>query len=564
MSAARSSQSGYGHQRYSGHKGFSPLQYVKGRFVQCNRVWVSDTSKDATSAAWDADYLVDWREVLRVDLFVPRLPVVCPVCLDCARVPKVTKCGHVFCWPCINQFFSYSEDAYRRCPVCSEQTCQADLKAVRFMVQSGVSTSGPDAWMDFALLERDRAGSVAPVPVGLPPRAEDVGDGITRVPAAESPCARFSRVVRTRSEFNQTQALEDLADLARLRETSLALQETERLPHISACCSIARSVIPSAPDGSETHVVEAPPESYETRVEPLPPPDEAADAGRTALLFYQASDGQLVFWDPFYAKVMAHDVGGWPKLPRRLRVRIAREQTVTLNADAKDRYRYLAHLPTGTEVRLVEPKLQLSQETMQTFGEALERRKAAQKRDARRQRRDEDRVDRNAAWAEEEYKNTYVTPVAFVPVPTKEDFALTLTGEVAPQEDDAPTEEEPAASSSHSFAKVLAAAKDPPASAVQGAKQPRSKVPLTAEERKQVEYERELNAQARKEARERAAYLASQVQDQGRAIDSALSEALSGRRGSANNGAEAEEDAGRGGGGKGKKKNKPTKIRLFG
>lgn len=41
----------------------------------------------------------------------------CNICLDLARDPVVTCCGHLFCWPCLYQWIHVHSDA-RECPVC--------------------------------------------------------------------------------------------------------------------------------------------------------------------------------------------------------------------------------------------------------------------------------------------------------------------------------------------------------------------------------------------------------------------------------------------------------------
>ncbi|GAB4851525.1 hypothetical protein Ancab_030927 [Ancistrocladus abbreviatus] len=41
----------------------------------------------------------------------------CNICLDLAREPVVTCCGHLFCWPCIYRWLSLHSDA-KECPVC--------------------------------------------------------------------------------------------------------------------------------------------------------------------------------------------------------------------------------------------------------------------------------------------------------------------------------------------------------------------------------------------------------------------------------------------------------------
>ncbi|KAK9290144.1 hypothetical protein L1049_009031 [Liquidambar formosana] len=41
----------------------------------------------------------------------------CNICLDLARDPVVTCCGHLFCWPCLYRWLNVHSDA-KECPVC--------------------------------------------------------------------------------------------------------------------------------------------------------------------------------------------------------------------------------------------------------------------------------------------------------------------------------------------------------------------------------------------------------------------------------------------------------------
>ncbi|OIT05499.1 PREDICTED: E3 ubiquitin-protein ligase RMA1H1-like [Nicotiana attenuata] len=53
----------------------------------------------------------------------------CNICLDFARDPVVTLCGHLYCWPCIYKWFhfqsdSLSSDERPQCPVCKAEISQ--------------------------------------------------------------------------------------------------------------------------------------------------------------------------------------------------------------------------------------------------------------------------------------------------------------------------------------------------------------------------------------------------------------------------------------------------------
>jgi len=40
----------------------------------------------------------------------------CNICLDTAREPVITLCGHLFCWPCIFQWIKDQQE--KPCPIC--------------------------------------------------------------------------------------------------------------------------------------------------------------------------------------------------------------------------------------------------------------------------------------------------------------------------------------------------------------------------------------------------------------------------------------------------------------
>ncbi|KAK3016438.1 hypothetical protein RJ639_007793 [Escallonia herrerae] len=50
----------------------------------------------------------------------------CNICLDFARDPVVTLCGHLYCWPCIYKWFHFqsatlASDEHPQCPVCKAE-----------------------------------------------------------------------------------------------------------------------------------------------------------------------------------------------------------------------------------------------------------------------------------------------------------------------------------------------------------------------------------------------------------------------------------------------------------
>ena len=50
----------------------------------------------------------------------------CTICLDTAKEPVLTKCGHMFCWPCIYNWLD-SKNGRAKCPNCKNIITKEDL-----------------------------------------------------------------------------------------------------------------------------------------------------------------------------------------------------------------------------------------------------------------------------------------------------------------------------------------------------------------------------------------------------------------------------------------------------
>ncbi|KAF8821627.1 zinc finger, C3HC4 type (RING finger) domain-containing protein [Cardiosporidium cionae] len=113
--------------------------FSKERFVQANcRIFLAPESEHSFLSK-DTDKIIDWAKVLRVDIVCPYgLEPPCSICLEETLVaPHITKCGHVFCWHCLLRFINTDSNSGRnrkRCPLCFEAICKADLRSARFQL----------------------------------------------------------------------------------------------------------------------------------------------------------------------------------------------------------------------------------------------------------------------------------------------------------------------------------------------------------------------------------------------------------------------------------------------
>lgn len=69
----------------------------------------------------------------------------CNICLDMAREPVVTSCGHLFCWPCLFQWL-YLHCDHKECPVCKGEVTESNITPIygRGSSESGVEKTGSE------------------------------------------------------------------------------------------------------------------------------------------------------------------------------------------------------------------------------------------------------------------------------------------------------------------------------------------------------------------------------------------------------------------------------------
>lgn len=82
-----------------------------------------------------ANETVNWRDVVEVRYdMVNSNGISCPICmesLDGMICPRITKCGHIYCWPCMLQYLDFERVRnWKRCPLCFDGVYRLDLKPV--------------------------------------------------------------------------------------------------------------------------------------------------------------------------------------------------------------------------------------------------------------------------------------------------------------------------------------------------------------------------------------------------------------------------------------------------
>lgn len=246
-----------------------------------------------------------WPFVVRVDWQCTESPQ-CPVCLEIPQVPRVAECGHPLCLPCATR---YLEGASQKCPVCGGLLRQEELRPVVWEIVTPPTIK--QTWK-FQLVRR--AGSSIGHPSQKTTEFTQEGD----------PGWQFAR--RVLADFQ--------AHRERLYDECRLLEKLGDEPGVRSALKLLQNQLE---DSATAFVM----------------PKEAAGKPKVIseddkiIVFYQSSDGQLVFLEPSVTKRLLASYGCWADLPWELSLRIRHVRKETVSDDLRWRHRFLAHLPAG-------------------------------------------------------------------------------------------------------------------------------------------------------------------------------------------------------------------------
>lgn len=102
----------------------------------------------------DADVHLDWNYVMQILVSAQSQLASCPICLGTPVAPRMARCGHIFCLPCLIRYM-HSEDEgktpekrarSKKCPLCWDSIYMSDTRPVRWYTgqEGGAPREGED------------------------------------------------------------------------------------------------------------------------------------------------------------------------------------------------------------------------------------------------------------------------------------------------------------------------------------------------------------------------------------------------------------------------------------
>ncbi|CAN4082234.1 unnamed protein product [Withania somnifera] len=195
--------------------------YNKDLFLQANYKFVL---LDSGNYSMDPDKMLQWEDIVCVRYSTP-FPVQCPICLEDPLCPQITSCGHIFCFPCLMQYFIISQqhdhkaDFKKKCPLCFMMISSKDLYTIQI---DNVKQHRVGDVIEFFLLTRHKDSFTLSL---------KNNDGII---AGEEVHKSFSKFTFTSDvDLSVREAMSDL-DSWLARADSGLVDDTEKLPFVCA------------------------------------------------------------------------------------------------------------------------------------------------------------------------------------------------------------------------------------------------------------------------------------------------------------------------------------------
>ncbi|KAJ9579207.1 hypothetical protein L9F63_024688 [Diploptera punctata] len=428
-STTRSFQPGagrYGSARWltSTHK----HKYNKEQFLQANCQFVVQADGNYSAYTSNPDALVNWDLIEQIRLQSSEM-LSCPICLYPPTAAKMTRCGHVYCWPCILHYLALSDKAWRKCPICYEAVHKQDLKSVIAVPHMQFSV-GKEITM--RLMKRER-GSLVALPMeqcGIRPADKLLSVSETLVDTVHSKLLLATPqevifIVNKEKEQLQKQ----LSDEVDCPETCFIEQAIGLLDERLG--SLNTKIVPEPPqvehsaDNLTTPTYSSPKliyrsafdDEYVTIPDVACSPDGLADDVLHAVLGssdeastdgkererYETADGQHIYLHALNVRMLEYYYGSLENCPSTLIGQIVEMESGSMTDDLRRRLRYLQHLPVTCQFEVAELQLKppvVSKETMEHFKDQLEVRRRRRQRRAREEKLREKKIneEENRRW----------------------------------------------------------------------------------------------------------------------------------------------------------------------
>lgn len=344
-------------------------------------------------AHWNCpDIMVDWDKIEEVIVRGSEDPQ-CPICLYAPVAGKMTKCGHIYCWPCILHYLAVCEKERRNCPICFDPIQAKDLRSA---VSWPFHEYNANETVDLQLMCRKK-GSMRVMKVGI----EEV-DAVKEFPHLFD--IRERQVVHSKLILASENEVRSIIDRERC-ELKREIDEAKGY----VCPEImfmeqAMDLLMQREAASLTGMDQLPDELSKLNLLVGGAQESCATQLTTTCLapddyyyFYQAVDGQHLYLHTINIRMLQSEFGALANCPRLVTGRIVEKQNFPMTEEDRKRVKYLQHLPLTCSFTVVELQFDgelIGRRVREEFVEEVNQRKKNRQKKAREDRKHDKHVNR--------------------------------------------------------------------------------------------------------------------------------------------------------------------------
>ncbi|KAI5304949.1 hypothetical protein KEM56_005637, partial [Ascosphaera pollenicola] len=360
------------------------------RYVHANYRFIVSPKHSYSAHAADPDIHLPWAHLLQVLVSADYQPCACPICLCAPVAPRMPKCGHVFCLPCLIRYMHSDDDSssqpppdrpdrkkkkYKKCPICEDSIYLADATPVRFYRFNAGPIPAEGSHLVLTLVER-LPGNTLALPRDASTRYFSTS---THSPDKDKPrdvpwyepgeIADFARIMKGGRTYMLEHHRLELEDLKKQQQEDEVLFGDDTTWMRKAAAMIREAIEnvkglddpPHPPEkkknGEEETGTEKDKQPVAIKAEPpLEGPGSGASktsASASAYYFYQALPH--FYLSPLDIRILRAAFGSYDAFPAVLLPRIEHISSGrTIDEDLRKRTKYLSHLPFGCEVNFLE------------------------------------------------------------------------------------------------------------------------------------------------------------------------------------------------------------------
>ncbi|CAN8105937.1 unnamed protein product [Discula destructiva] len=393
----------------------------KTRYVHANYRFIVSPARDYSKQAADADEHVDWDNVLQVVASAESQAASCPICLSEPVAPRMAKCGHIFCLPCLLRYMqtSTSDDPtaaekkqrWRKCPICDDTVYTSETRPVRFYAgqESPLPRPGDDVVLRL-MMRYDKSSLSLPKEGGA--EVLNSGDEIPWHYAAN--VLDYARIMRGTIEYMSGEHDREIEDLTKQeKEDELLFNE----------------------DGEWTQKAVRAIQTAKEKLEDLKEAQDArAELSRSAASrklrqsehdFYFYTSPPHLYLSPLDIRILKTKYGAFSQFPSTLLPRVEHISTGNPVDDSmRKRAKYLGHLPRGCLVSFLECDWTdiVPEDVLETFKDEIERRR-------RRNREKEVQEERERLQSERIEAASYRRNAGRTNLSAMDDFTIRFSAE---------------------------------------------------------------------------------------------------------------------------------------